>query len=286
MSEFMDRKASERGPAEDGLVTALRALGRAIGPVPEPDLAEAVLARVRAESVTGSGRARGEHRYRRPRAASLRARRTMPWRWLVPLAAAVTGGAVVVGATPAGSGLSHWFAARGVVVTERPARPGSDLPLGTLVAFSTAQRTLAAPIPWPRQFGRPDAVYVTGPAKGRIVSLVWRPRPGLVASTASADVGLLLSVFVGRSQPVIQKGVGPGTTLDVVNVERGGRSVPATYIAGRPHDVAYLDAEGSFHLAPVFLAGPVLLWEEGPLTIRLESGLDKGAAVELAARLR
>ena len=85
---------------------------------------------------------------------------------------------------------------------------------------------------------------------------------------------------------MLEKGVGPGTTLDVVRVQRGGRSVPAAYISGRPHDVAYLDAEGSFHMAPVFLAGPVLLWDEGSLTLRLESGLTEDAAIELAARLR
>jgi hypothetical protein len=114
------------------------------------------------------------------------------------------------------------------------------------------------------------------------VSLVWGARPGLpTASTTGA--GLLLTEFrASISERFFQKMVGPGTTIERVHV--GDRI--GYWISGAPHEVVVLDPSGEPILDTVRLAGNVLMWEDGELTLRIESELGKDDALRVAASIR
>jgi hypothetical protein len=63
----------------------------------------------------------------------------------------------------------------------------------------------------------------------------------------------------------------------------GGR--PGFWVSGA-HQVGVLDRSGAFATDTVRLAGDTLLWQDGEVTYRLESGLDRDDAVAAAASLR
>jgi hypothetical protein len=92
----------------------------------------------------------------------------------------------------------------------------------------------------------------------------------------------LIAEFRGTSIPVFEKFVGPGTRVDRFRLH--GR--PAVYIHGAPHVLGFLDAHGLFHRDRVRLAGNVLLWQRGPLTVRIEGTPTRSAAERLARELR
>jgi hypothetical protein len=125
--------------------------------------------------------------------------------------------------------------------------------------------------------GPPDAVYLDGSA----MSYVYRPRPGL-PETEIAGVGLLLTQLEGHTGVgVIKKVVEPGTTYEAVSV--GGR--PGVWVEGEPHAVAYVGPDEEFVEVPVRLAGNVLVWQLGDVTVRLEADLSRADAIALAAAI-
>ncbi|HUQ79042.1 MAG TPA: hypothetical protein VM427_09275 [Patescibacteria group bacterium] len=158
--------------------------------------------------------------------------------------------------------------------------PGSGLGLGTPIAAGTAGSIAGITIVLP-----PDASI--GPPVGawfldQRVSFVWRAGPTLPA-TRDPSIGLILSEFRGTLEPgYFQKVLGPGTTIEAVRV----RGTTGWWISGAPHEFVYVDADGR----PVFDSrrnvGDTLMWSDGTVTYRLESGLDRAAAIALAASLR
>ena len=115
--------------------------------------------------------------------------------------------------------------------------------------------------------GKPDAVFVRGT---RIASLVYGSveKPRLVLSQLRGEVwdGFVKKVGSG------------GTHIDevTVNGERG------LFITGDEHFVMFLDGHGSISDERTYLAGTVLLWNRGPLLLRLEGDLTRAEALELA----
>ena len=155
----------------------------------------------------------------------------------------------------------------GPTSTSQP--PGASLGLGARVSLDEAQQRFGAAVLLP-DLGPPDAVYVMGANE---VSLVYARGDGLMVLSqfrASLDQNLLA-----------QKGLGPGTAVEEVQVgpSRG------LWIAGAPH--LFLRTPGGvIRDAPPRLAGNTLLWEQNGSTLRLESGLDRDAAIRLAESLR
>lgn len=158
--------------------------------------------------------------------------------------------------------------------------PGSGLglgsPIGTATAGSVAGITIVLP---------PDALI--GPPAStwlldRRVSFVWPTGAGL-PPTSDPRIGLILSEFRGTLEPgYFQKVLGPGTTIETVRV----RGTTGWWVSGAPHEFVYVDADGQ----PVFdsrrIVGDTLMWSDGTITFRLESGLDRAAAIALADSLR
>jgi hypothetical protein len=161
-----------------------------------------------------------------------------------------------------------------------PGPPGSDLELGTLTTPTDAAGLVDFPLalPMSSSVGPPDTIWYRD---GRI-TLVWRTRPGLPA-TQEAGIGLLVTEFRGSvNADFFDKMIGPGTTVSPVMV--GG--VAGWWISGEPHELLYLDPRGLIVPDSSRVVGDSLIWSRGDITFRMETSLERGAAIGLAETIR
>ena len=93
----------------------------------------------------------------------------------------------------------------------------------------------------------------------------------------------LIHIFELRATvtPFFVKFIGPGTRMRRVRVNGG----PGAYLSGAPHDVLF-QASGTVQTDRVRIAGNVLIWQQGPLTLRIEGARTLVAALALARSLR
>jgi hypothetical protein len=140
---------------------------------------------------------------------------------------------------------------------ERPLSAG----LGPPVSAAEARAALGAPLLLPR-LAAPPPLHV----RDGVVSLLFLERGEPV----------LLSELRGSDPVLLKKAVAGGSSVEGVRI--GTES--GLWLSGAPH--VYL-----FPGAPPRLAGNVLLWQRGTLTLRLEGrNLTRTAALELAQTLR
>jgi len=157
---------------------------------------------------------------------------------------------------------------------------GSGLDLGFLTTPSEASSMGGFPLALPASssLGAPDTTWFT---EGR-VTFAWRTQPGL-PETRAAGVGLLLTEFRGSvNQEFFEKMIGPGSTITPVMIG----DVAGWWISGEPHEIVYLDPQGEIIADSRRVAGDTLLWTRGDLTFRMETSLDRGAAIALAETIR
>ena len=266
-------------PTARELDEALVDLSAHIAYPPTEQVAEAVCRRVRATRMVAAHTSGAVERGRTratgfpPPLSRLRRRLAV---LLLALGIAVVGLLAVAPGTRLA--LAQWLGLRGVVIVYRPAPPvprfpsaGTGLPLG--------QRILLPTLP---DVNAPDAIYMGELASGGRVTLVYRARPGLPRA-ATIGVGLLLIEIpdgLPRGAVILGKGLDAGTRLETVTVA----GAPGYWLSGRPHRLFYTDAQGNGHA--LRLAGNVLLWQRGGVTLRLEAALSKGAALRIAASVR
>jgi hypothetical protein len=248
------------------LEAALRELGTRLAFPETPDLTERV---VEAAAVAG-----------RPPAPTLRLPRVLT---VVAAAAAIV--LFLLAVSPRARAIADdLIHLRGVRIERVRRLPpaGTQLHLGGEVTATEARRQVGFPLAVPAQVGPPDAIYVTGASGRRVVSLVYRPRLDLPASSTTG-VGLVLSEFRGtNSDPVIlKKLLGSGTVLDQTTVGGG----PAYWIADQ-HEVLFVGPSGDIQTDQPRLSGPSMLWERGGITYRLESALGEADAQRLADTVR
>jgi hypothetical protein len=236
------------------LEARLHALGAELDLPTTPDLARALAGRLGEEP-------------RRPRP-----------RWLVRGAVALAVLAAALAATlafspGARSAVLEWLGLRGaivsVVVELPPLTPAQSLEfLGEEVGLAEAERRAGFEALELTALGEPDAVYVKEPG---MISFVYG---------RDLDVRLIFSQVNGTLDEgfLLKKVVTSGTLVDRLEVD-GGRGILLT---GEPHAFAYVTEDGAFHDERVYLARDVLLWERGPLTLRLEGELSKREALALA----
>jgi hypothetical protein len=134
----------------------------------------------------------------------------------------------------------------------------------------------------PAALGAPDEIYWR-PSPG-VVTLVYRPRADLPASSADPQVGALLMEAQGTvNQAAFGKLAGPGTTVQAVRV--GGAT--GFWISGAPHGfLIYQGPHGEFSADTLRLSGDALIWNQGPLVVRLESGLGRDGSIRAGESLR
>jgi hypothetical protein len=156
--------------------------------------------------------------------------------------------------------------------TARATLPGQES--GPTVSLDQA-RTMAGfglLLPTATGYARPSDIQVTGVQPFARVTLGYPDHT-------------MLTEFLGKIQPdAFQKIVGGGTTVAPVRV---GTS-DGWWIAGAPHQLIllYRDPDGQARWQEVTVTGNVLLWQAGDVTLRLETPLDRAAAIAVATSLR
>ena len=243
------------------LELALVHLGRQLDVPPTPELAPRVRARL-AEGPVGR---------------SWASRRGLA----LALAAALI---VAVGALFAVPGtraaILEFFHLRGVTiqrVEELPTVPlqrdFNDLFLGEKVSLDEAKQRADFDVVVPEALGDADAIYFQDNPPGGMVSFVYgtpeRPRA-------------LFTEFRATVKDVAIKKVTAETHVASVHVD--GRQ--GYFLSGEPHEFGYFDRTGEFRQEIVRLAGNTLLWERGPLTLRLEADINREEALAIARSVR
>jgi hypothetical protein len=226
----------------------------------EPDVAAAVRARLEVEGEAA------------PRAG----RRPFARRYRPALIALLVALGVVAAVPSARSTVLDWLGIGGETIQRVPKVP---TPKPVTFPLDLGPRV---PLPRdalvPRALGRPDAVYEAGD----IVTLLYRPRPGLPESEHTG-AGALVSEFPGRTNSAfVRKMAGPHTRIDRVTV--GGE--PGFWIAGADHGLLYEDPSGAIGESRPRLAGDALVWRHGGRTLRLEADIPKSRALAVARSVR
>lgn len=234
-------------------------LGRSIEFPPTPDIASRVRERITAEQP--------------PRRSFLPARRTL----VIALAVA----AVAIGALMAVPGtraaILEFFGVRGVAI-ERvetlPTVPTSvDLNLGEPVSLDGARELAGFDVLVPEKLGEPDEVYFADTPPGGMVSFVYG---------SSEEPRALLTQFRATFEDTFLKKLEQNTNVQHVGVN----DEPGVYLSGPPHVFGYVDSRGEYREETMRLVGNVLLWEQRPLTLRLEADLSLEDALEIARSTR
>jgi hypothetical protein len=205
-------------------------------------------------------------------------------RRLVVVAAAVLLVVLVALAVPGPRhAVARWLGIGSVAVTytgEVPGDAGATYDLGTPVPVARAVDEADWPVAAPADAGDPSAAFVGRPVGS--ITLVWAPSVD-VPEVDDSGIGLVLSALPGTTDAgLVSKRVGPGTTVELVRV--GDRA--AYWIAGDPHELLVIDPDGRVVTDASRLAGNTLIWTDADITYRLESGLDRDAAVGMAESLR
>lgn len=249
---------SEARVSDEALGRALASLGRDVAFPPTPATASEVVERLRAGRVAGSRPPfPAMALWSRRRVLVLVAVGILAVLALAFAARLVIGAAEIrvrPGETPAGPPLG-------------PAELGRQVPLGDIggaVGFEV--RLPAGP--------GPDEAYVftTGPFEDEILLLAWdagAPYPSLPGT----PWGLILTQVEGDDRTLVKD---VGRVEDTTVVEVAGRRA---FWIDVPHALLVITDEG---VATFRVDGNVLIWTEGGITYRLESTLDRPAAIALA----
>jgi hypothetical protein len=202
--------------------------------------------------------------------------------WQIAVACAAVVIAVVMAVPPARSAVLDLLGFGSVRIERgepRPSRFASGLGVGDAVTLEQARRRAPFDVLVPEELGEPDAVYFSdAPPAGARVDFVYRPRDGIPeASTTGA--GLLITEFPAIAEPVIEKTLGTGATLERLTVDGD----PAFFISGADHGFAYLPDGGDGAFEPQRLAGPTLLVERSDgVLLRIEGDISRDQAVAIA----
>ncbi|MGH8874508.1 MAG: hypothetical protein ACRDVM_04550 [Acidimicrobiia bacterium] len=196
-------------------------------------------------------------------------------RWLVPAAPLAGLAVVMLLLFPAArQAVAGWLGLGGVRITftdELPPELQLTLGLGDPVDLEEAVRRAGFPVMVPTDPALGPGALFVGPSG---VTLVWPASEALPAAPGTG-AGLVIVQFRAAGD-ILEKLLGPGTTVEVVEV----RGEPGYWISGAPHMVGPADGE------PGRRAAHVLLWVEDGTTIRLEGAFDLERALSLAAGLR
>lgn len=220
-------------------------------------LAAGVRGRLRASASTATG----DHR--------IRSRR---WRRAL---VAIAGAAIAaLGAAQVSPAVADLLGLRGLRVVR-----SEDRPLISRDRAATGPLGVEVPLGEARRIAGFDLRRVRSAEAGRPTAYVDRGGPGGVPLVALVYRRVTLTQFEGRFEaPALEKLVRVGEIVEPVTV--AGR--PGLWVGG-DHVLAYLDDQGRPVEARRRTSGPVLVWEDGGVTLRLEGAAGKDEALRLAA---
>jgi hypothetical protein len=161
-----------------------------------------------------------------------------------------------------------------------PVSPTADLQLGDRTTLDEARAQFPVVTPEAGGLRAPDEVWLTRVGGGG-VSLVYHPRPGLPPAEHTG-IGLLVQEFAGDGQTAVNKYVTNEARARAVTIN-GERGV---FISGGDHTIYYDAPNGAEVHEGGRLVGNALIFQRGPLTIRLEGDLPQERMVAIAASLR
>lgn len=158
---------------------------------------------------------------------------------------------------------------------------GEVLFLGERTTLDEARRLVDFEVLVPRAPGFPKPVtYVDDEPPGGRVSLVYPAGPDLPMAQ-EAGIGMLVMQFRGRIEaPFLEKQIRADQVQEVEV-----RGTAGYWIEGE-HTLVYLDERGEPHEERSRLAGNTLLWQQGDVTLRLESALPMEEAIRIAESMR
>lgn len=160
-----------------------------------------------------------------------------------------------------------------------------NLHLGKPIGIEAASRAVGFHVLVPAlpALGKPDRTYLARgfPTPGGQITLAYGHRPGFPRRRLTG-VALLLSEFKARSLPYMDKTAAGATEVVPVRID-GGRGF---WLAGAPHMQVYRGKDGTISPDTLRLAGNTLVWERGPLTLRLEGARSMRQALAVARSLR
>jgi len=214
-------------------------------------------------------------------------------RWAMAAAAAILVVAALVAYPPSRAAIADWidvhtrFKIVPHLSTPTPLPPGPlgrRLGLGQQTTLAQVRSTLKWQVLVPASLGQPDEVYLQpppdAPSDGE-VTLVYASRQGIPAA-GETGVGVLITEARGSiNSEFFGKMLGPGTTIEPVNIEGGS----GYWIAGAPHAFVFVDRAGEVRYETLRLATNTLLVNKGGTVIRIEGNLTKAQALEMAASL-
>jgi hypothetical protein len=192
--------------------------------------------------------------------------------------------------------VAGWLGLRGVKIESVPSGTptptgtpslalGAGLDLGQPVTLAEAQAAVPFRIMVPTDpaLGEPDEVYLRHGNIADQVTLLYRERPGL-PKAALTGAALLLTEFQARidEEFVLHKTVHLGATVERATVN----GEPGFWISGQPHEVGYFDPDGDGLFDRIRLAGNVLLWQHGEVTLRIEADIARDEAIRFASSVR
>ena len=155
--------------------------------------------------------------------------------------------------------------------------------LGSPTSLSDARNGVAFTLRVPSlpELGEPDLVYLAKPPAGGAVTLLYGKRAGFPASPTTG-IGVIITQFRADIQPeIFEKMIDGGVSVTATRVN----GVPGWWIAGGDHFFFYRDANGQVVNTTLRLAGETLIWEEGPVTHRVEGAPSLAAALRVAESL-
>jgi hypothetical protein len=206
---------------------------------------------------------------------------------VVALAAGIT--VTATGAIPsARAAITDFFDIGAVRVhDESPSDARVPVPSPTVVLRLGDRTTLAevrgqVPVVVPTVDGlqTPDEVWFDDVGGGE-VSLVFRARPGLPAAEHTG-IGLLVQEFTGDEDGIVQKYLTSDSRARPVAIG----SNEGVFLSGGDHYLFYTDPTGAVVYEDGRLVGNALIFQRGPLTIRIEGDLPLRRMATIAASLR
>ena len=214
-------------------------------------------------------------------------------RWALAAAAVLLIVATLLAYTPSREAIAGWLNLHTTILrtqnqptpSPRPSGPlGERLGLGSPTTLKQAQGQVRWTIQVPSSLGPPDEVYLklppTGPSGGE-VTLVYAQRPDIHASGLTG-VSVLVTEARGKTNEIyFQKMLGGDATIEPVTVK--GHS--GYWIAGRPHNFAFTDAEGNVYYDTLRLATNTLIFDDSGTIVRIEGDMTKSQALEIASSL-
>lgn len=162
-----------------------------------------------------------------------------------------------------------------------PLSPTTDLQLGDRTTLADARAQFPVVVPTAAGLRNPDEAWLTHVGGGG-VSLVYRARPGLPAAKHTG-VGLLVQEFAGDTgRGFVNKYLASNTRARRVTID----SSEGVFVSGGDHYLFYEGPNGVGVRESGRLVGNALIFQRGPLTIRLEGDLPLNRMVAIATSLR